>query len=194
MGPAEGKAVEAQPRGGRGTARIPEGGGEGFAEWEAAVRLYAAMSLVNGWLERQGPGVPTGHRTRRRMAERCLPHLFNGYGRICALSEDAGTGRAIRGRPRAPEGARDPRAHLNSRPAALARPCGRRPAPAGTPRRQRQRQRRPRPRRPARARRCGLFRALRESKPGIPACRALRQAVTTGGLAGRRPRGGSARC
>ena len=51
--------------------------------------FYAAMSLVNGWLERQGLGVPTGHHKRRRMAERYLPHLFNGYGRICALSEES---------------------------------------------------------------------------------------------------------
>ena len=62
---------------------------KGFADWEVTAQFYAVMSLVNGWLERQGLNVPTGHRTRRRMVEEHLLHLFKDYGRICTLSEDA---------------------------------------------------------------------------------------------------------
>ena len=74
----------------------------GFADWEVTAQFYAVMSLVNGWLERQGLVVPTGHRTRRRMVEEHLPHLFKDYGRICTLSEDAryGEGYAMGNRER----------------------------------------------------------------------------------------------
>ena len=53
------------------------------------MRFYAAMSLVNGWFERRDLNVPTGHRLRRRMVEKHLPHLYEDYGRICIMSEDA---------------------------------------------------------------------------------------------------------
>lgn len=65
----------------------------GFADWEVTARFYAVMSLVNGWLERHGLGVPTGHRVRRRMVEKHLPHLSRDYCRICTLSEAARYGK-----------------------------------------------------------------------------------------------------
>ena len=61
----------------------------GFADWEAAMLFYASMSLVNGWLERQGLDVPTRHYARRRMVEKRLPHLYEDYWRICSMSETA---------------------------------------------------------------------------------------------------------
>ena len=69
----------------------------GFADWEVTMLFYASMSLVNGWLERRGLNVPTGHRLRRRMVKKYLPHLYEDYGRICIMSEDAryGEGHAM---------------------------------------------------------------------------------------------------
>ena len=61
----------------------------GFADWEATMWFYAAMSLVNGWLVRHGLDVPTRHYARRRMVKKHLPHLFKDYCRICTLSEAA---------------------------------------------------------------------------------------------------------
>ena len=57
------------------------------------MRFYAVMSLVNGWLERQGLGVPASHHTRRRMVKKHLPHLSEDYCRICFMSEDARYGK-----------------------------------------------------------------------------------------------------
>ena len=65
----------------------------GFVDWEVTIRFYAVMSLVNGWFERQGLGVPTSHYSRRRMVKKHLPHLFNDYRRICFMSEAARYGR-----------------------------------------------------------------------------------------------------
>ena len=48
---------------------------DGFADWEVTVLFYAAMSLVNGWFELRGLGVPTRHHARRRMVEKHLPLL-----------------------------------------------------------------------------------------------------------------------
>ena len=62
---------------------------DGFADWEVSIWFYAAMSLVNGWFERQGLDVPTKHYARRRAVESRLPHLFEDYRRICIMSEDA---------------------------------------------------------------------------------------------------------
>ena len=78
----------------------------GFADWEAAMRFCAAMSLVNGWLVRHGLDV---HKALReaRMVKKRLPHLFRDYCRICTLSEAArykkgcGTGGAERQKARA---------------------------------------------------------------------------------------------
>ena len=61
----------------------------GFADWEVTMLFYTSMSLVNGWFERRGLIVPTTHYSRRRMVEKHLPHLYEDYGRICALSEIA---------------------------------------------------------------------------------------------------------
>ena len=71
---------------------------EGFADWEVTMRFYAAVSLVNGWFERQGMAVPTKHHARRRAVENHLPHLSKDYRRICIMSEDAryGEGYAMR--------------------------------------------------------------------------------------------------
>ena len=61
----------------------------GFVDWEVTMLFYASMSLVNGWFERRGLIVPTTHYSRRRMVEKHLPHLYEDYGRICIMSEDA---------------------------------------------------------------------------------------------------------
>ena len=50
------------------------------------VLFYAAMSLVNGWFERRGLGVPTEHHPRRRMVEKHLPRMRKDYGRICSMN------------------------------------------------------------------------------------------------------------
>ena len=60
-----------------------------FVDWEVTMLFYASMSLVNDWLERRGLNVPTMHYARRRMVKKYLPHLYEDYGRICALSEIA---------------------------------------------------------------------------------------------------------
>ena len=64
-----------------------------FVDWEVTMRFYASMSLVNGWLERQGLGVPTSHHPRRRMVKKHLPHLSEDYCRICFMSEAARYGK-----------------------------------------------------------------------------------------------------
>ncbi len=61
----------------------------GFVDWEVTMLFYTSMSLVNGWLERQGLGVPKRHHPRRHMVEKHLPHLSEDYWRICTMSEDA---------------------------------------------------------------------------------------------------------
>lgn len=66
---------------------------DGFADWEVTVLFYATMSLVNGWFERRGLGVPTGHHPRRRMVKKHLPHILEDYGRICIMSEFARYGK-----------------------------------------------------------------------------------------------------
>ena len=83
--------------------------------------FYTSMSLVHGWFERRGLGVPTMHSTRRRMVEKRLPHLYEDYRRICSMSEDARYGEGYAMDDRAPEGARYPRAHLWGDPLALGR-------------------------------------------------------------------------
>ena len=51
--------------------------------------FYAPMSLVNGWLERQGLDVPARHYARRHVAKIRLPHLSKDYCRTCTLGESA---------------------------------------------------------------------------------------------------------
>ena len=65
----------------------------GFVDWEVTMLFYTSMSLVHGWFERRGLGVPTMHSTRRRMVEKHLPHLSEDYCRICFMSEAARYGK-----------------------------------------------------------------------------------------------------
>ena len=60
----------------------------------ATALFYAAMSLINGWLERQGTDIPKRHGAKRRMIDRRLPHLHDGYDTLRSMGEEAGHGQS----------------------------------------------------------------------------------------------------